>query len=81
MDVTEVEERRPTPRWWAIPLAALTVGLAVVTAGALRAVLAEANLVQLLRLVIEGFATGFLALTTWRVATGRSGARTSRRRP
>lgn len=65
---------RSTPRWWALPLAVLTVGLAVVTWGAVGAMAAEPSFLGLLRLVIEGIATGFLAWTTWRVGAGRTGA-------
>jgi hypothetical protein len=70
VELESAPPRRPTPRWVAVPLAALTIGLGVVTWGALRAVADDPSFVQLLRLVIEGIATAFLGWATWRVARG-----------
>jgi hypothetical protein len=67
----EGAQPRGLPRWVAAPLALLTLGLGVVTWGAVRAVADDPSFVQVLRLVIEAIATGFLAWSTVTVARRR----------
>lgn len=62
---------RAPSRWWAVPLALLTLGLALVTWGAVVAFAADPDFMSALRLVIEAIATGVVGVAAWRVARPR----------